>query len=135
MNQGEVVTEKKTISLAQQMRDRLNKNAGKDLVTADEEKVQVKDWLEMPEYFQQIVGDRGLPQGHITQFFSEGPDSGKTTALIVAMVTCQKAGGIVNMIDSEQKFPWKRFELMGGVIEDVNHIEVESLEEALAPSS
>ena len=121
---------KSKLSLAQQMRDRLNKGSGKDLVTADEEKVQVKDWLEMPLHFQEIVGDKGLPQGHITQFFSEGPDSGKTTALIEAMVICQRAGGIVNLIDSEQKFPWNRLVLMGGIAEDVNHIEVDSLEEA-----
>ena len=118
-------------SLAQQMRDRLNKKAGKELVTADEEdKVQVKDWLVMPLYFQEIVGDLGLPQGHITQLFSETPDSGKTTALIEAMIICQRAGGIVNLIDSEQKFPWARLVLMGGIAEDVNHMEVDSLEEA-----
>lgn len=130
MNQGETVTETKKPSLAQQMRDRLNKKAGKTLTTEEAEKVQVKSWLVMRPDFQQIVGDLGLPEGHITQFFSEKPDSGKTTELITCMIQCQKLGGVVNLIDSEQKFPWDRFVLMGGITEDVNHIEVDSLEEA-----
>lgn len=121
---------KPELSLAEKMRLRLNKQAGKDLVSAEAEKVQVESWITLSQDFKDIVGGEGLPQGHITQFFSEGPDSGKTTALITAMIECQKQGGIVNLIDSEQKFPWDRFTLMGGDKTNVNHIVVDSLEEA-----
>lgn len=117
-------------SIAHQMRDRLNKQSGKALVSADAERVQIDSWIIMRPDFQEIVGGLGLPQGHITQFFSEGPDSGKTTELITSMICCQEQGGIVNLIDSEQKFPWDRFVLMGGRKEEVNHIVVDSLEEA-----
>ena len=120
----------KDLPLTEQMRLRVNKYSGRELISREGEKVQVKDWLEMRQDFKDIVGDLGLPQGHITQFFSEAPDSGKTTELITCMIACQKAGGIVNFIDSEQKFPWERFTLMGGIVEEVNHIEVDSLEEA-----
>jgi len=117
-------------ALADKMRARLNKQAGKDIVSEEANKIQVDAWIEMDQDFKDIVGGEGLPQGHITQFFSEGPDSGKTTALITAMIACQEQGGIVNLIDSEQKFPWDRYELMGGDKSAVNHIVVDSLEEA-----
>ena len=117
-------------SLANQMRDRLNEKAKKSIVTATEERIQVEAWIEMRSDFQEIVGGKGLPQGHITQLFSEEPDSGKTTELMTMMVICQSQEGIVNLIDSEHKFPWDRFVLMGGDSDAVNHIRVESLEEA-----
>lgn len=125
-----MATAKTELSLAEKMRARLNEKAGKELVSSEADKIQVDSWIEMSQDFKEIVGGEGLPQGHITQFFSENPDSGKTTALITAMIATANQGGIVNLIDSEQKFPWDRYELMGGNKEDVNHIVVDSLEEA-----
>jgi RecA/RadA recombinase len=57
-------------------------------------------------------------------------DSGKTTLMMEGMVACQKAGGVVYLIDSEHKFSMSRLALMGGVPKDVIVIQVENLEEA-----
>ena len=53
-----------------------------------------------------------------------------TTLMMEGMVSCQKAGGVVYLIDSEHKFSMARFVLMGGIAEDLVVIQVESLEAA-----
>ena len=122
----------KTSDLAAKMRLRLNERVGKEVartVTSTEELLQVQSWIEMPEYFTIAVGGKGYPAGHITQIVGDS-DTGKTTTLMEAMIACQKKGGIVYLIDSEHKFSFERFTLMGGVSEDVITISVDSLEEA-----
>lgn len=119
-------------NLAQKMRERLNKRAGTKLaqeITKTEDLVQVEAWIEMPKWFQRATGAKGLPVGHITQVIGKS-DTGKTTLVMVAMVRTQKAGGVVYLIDSEHKFSFERFRLMGGIPEDLVILPVESLEEA-----
>lgn len=121
-----------TKKLAEKIRNNLNQKMGKEIarsLTSKEELLQVDDWIEMPEYFELAVGGKGFPCGHISQIVGES-DTGKTTLLMSAMISTQKAGGIVFMIDSEHKFSFDRFALMGGVPEDIITISVESLEEA-----
>lgn len=131
------------MSKAEEMRNRLNKKAlaraktdksGKTgplsiAASSMEELIQVSDWIEMPEYFQRCVGNKGVPCGHITQIYGDS-DTGKTTIVMDAMIRVQKAGGVVYLIDSEHKFDFERFETMGGVALDVVTIVVDSLEEA-----
>lgn len=119
-------------NLAAQMRERLNKKAGKVLtkeVVTTADLLQVESWIEMPPYFQRATGAKGFPVGHITQVVGKS-DTGKTTLIMEGMIRTQKSGGIVYLIDSEHKFSFERFTLMGGIAEDIIVIPVESLEEA-----
>lgn len=119
-------------SLAAKMRERLNKRAGTNLaqiITNTEELVQVEAWIEMPSWFQRATGAKGLPVGHITQVIGKS-DTGKTTLVMIAMIRTQRAGGVVYLIDSEHKFSFERFRLMGGIPEDLVILPVDSLEDA-----
>lgn len=120
---------KDTIS---KLREGINKDLGKKValdLTVDEMK-QVDQWINMPDWFRGIIGEGdGIPCGHITQVIGES-DSGKSSLIIAMMIAAQKQGGIVFMIDSEQKFPWKRFTRFGGDVSSIIPMEVESLEEA-----
>lgn len=121
-----------TQSLAAKMRERLNKRAGIELaqvITSTEDLVQVDAWIEMAPYFQRAVGAKGLPAGHLTQIVGKS-DTGKTTIIMDAMIRVQKAGGVVYLVDSEHKFSFERFRLMGGVAEDLIIMPVDSLEAA-----
>lgn len=118
--------------LAAQMRDRMNMEAGKTLarnLTTAEELVQVTGWVDMEEYFQKAAGGKGWPQGHISQVIGDS-DTGKTTLVMKGMISCQQAGGICFLIDSEHKFSFERFRVMGGIPEDIIVVSVDSLEEA-----
>jgi RecA/RadA recombinase len=53
-----------------------------------------------------------------------------TTLMMEGMVSCQKVGGVVFLIDSEHKFSMSRLELMGGVAKDVIVIQTDTLEQA-----
>lgn len=119
-------------TLAEKMRDRINNRAGKEIsrsVKNTEELVQVNAWVEMPDYFNRAAGGKGFPAGHITQIVGDS-DTGKTTLVMEAMISAQQAGGVAFLIDSEHKFSFERFEMMGGRPEDIITISVESLEEA-----
>lgn len=119
-------------NLAAQMRESLNKKAGKILaqvITSSEELVQVEAWIEMPEYFRRATGAKGWPVGHISQVVGKS-DTGKTTLVMMAMVRTQQDGGVVYLIDSEHKFSFERFRLMGGIPEDLVIMPVDSLEDA-----
>lgn len=121
-----------TSNLAAKMRERLNKRAGVKLaqeITSTEDLVQVESWVEMGSYFQRAVGAKGLPAGHITQVVGKS-DTGKTTIIMDAIIRVQKSGGIVYLIDSEHKFSFERFRLMGGIPEDLIIMPVDSLEAA-----
>ena len=121
-----------TQSLAAKMRERLNKRAGVKLaqeITSTEDLIQVESWIEMASYFQRAVGAKGLPAGHITQVVGKS-DTGKTTIIMDAMIRVQKSGGVVYLIDSEHKFSFERFNLMGGISEDLIIMPVDSLEDA-----
>ena len=119
-------------SLAQKIRDKLNIEAGKEIartLTTTEELMQVADWIPMPEYFNKAAGGQGFPCGHITQIIGES-DTGKTTLCMAGMISTQKEGGLVFLVDSEHKFSFERFALMGGISQDVITVPVDSLEEA-----
>jgi RecA/RadA recombinase len=117
-------------SLAEKMRARLNERKGEDYAktfSSNEDLLQIKSWIPMKEFFKISTGGEGFPCGHITQIVGE-TDSGKTTCVMEGMVSCQKIGGVVYLIDSEHKFSMERLAMMGGNPQDVVVIQVESLE-------
>ncbi len=119
-------------SLADRLRNSINKRLEAPVTkvyTEGEDLQQVSDWIVMPKFFQDAVGGAGFPCGHITQIVGES-DTGKTTLLMEAMISTQKAGGICFLIDAEHKFSFKRFTDMGGNSSELNVMSVDSLEQA-----
>ena len=107
-------------------------NAGKELVKTygeNDSLLQVKSWIPLKQFFKDGTGGEGFPCGHITQIIGK-PDSGKSTLAMEGMVACQKAGGIVFLIDSEHKFSMPRLALMGGKPTEVLVTPTKTLEEA-----
>lgn len=118
-------------SLADKRRELLNKNAKREvarIVTSAGDLLQVSEWIEMPPFFHKSVGGKGFPVGHLTQLVGES-DTGKTTLAMLGMVKTQQAGGQVYLIDSEHKFSFARFDLMGGDSGAIITLSVDSLEE------
>lgn len=123
---------KEEVSLVDKIRNRLNDNAGKDLIKTFNEKeslLQVKSWIPLKPFFKLATGGEGFPCGHVTQLIGK-PDSGKTTLSMEGIVSCQKMGGIAYLIDSEHKFSMSRLKLMGGKPEEVMVVQTDTLEEA-----
>jgi len=124
----------KKVSLVDKIRNRLNENSTKEggvtkAFKEDDDLLQVKSWIPLKPFFKLGTGGEGFPCGHITQVIG-APDSGKSTLVMEGMVSCQKLGGIVYLIDSEHKFSLPRFVLMGGKAEDLIIMQVDTLEEA-----
>lgn len=118
--------------LIAQMRERLNARAGKEVAktfTVEEPLLQVEDWITMPDWFKHATGGEGIPCGHFTQIIGES-DSGKSSAAMEAMISCQKDGGLVFLLDSEHKFSMERYALMGGSPESVIVMQADSLEDS-----
>jgi RecA/RadA recombinase len=123
---------KQEVSLIEKIRNRLNENSGKELVKTfgpDDNLLQVRSWILLKPFFKQATGGDGFPCGHITQVIGK-PDSGKTTLVMEGIVSCQKASGVVFLIDSEHKFSMPRLTLMGGNPKEVLVTPTNTLEEA-----
>lgn len=75
-------------------------------------------WIPISEAFADIVTLPGLPMGHITLLRGHS-DTGKTTAMIEAMVSCQKAGILPVIIVTEMKWSWDHVKKMGFEIEEI----------------
>ena len=83
--------------------------------------VRDEDFVLWPkgDHWFQLTHLKGIPFGRIVQI-SGKPDSGKSSHAMEFMVAAQRAGTIVILFDSEQKFSPKRFnEHMGGRAEDL----------------
>ncbi len=119
-------------SLVDRIRSRLNENSEKTVAKvfgAEDDLLQVKSWIPLKPFFKKATGGEGFPCGHLSQIIGK-PDSGKSTLATEGMVSCQKLGGIVYLIDSENKYSMSRFALMGGNPKDVVVMQPETLEEA-----
>lgn len=119
-------------SLVDRIRSRLNENSEKEVTKvfgAEDDLLQVKSWIPLKPFFKLATGGEGFPCGHITQIIGK-PDSGKSTLATEGMVACQKLGGVVYLIDSENKYSMARFALMGGNPKDVIVMQPETLEQA-----
>ncbi len=123
---------KEEVSLIDRIRNRLNDNAGKELIKTFAEGdslLQVRSWIPLKPFFKLGTGGDGFPCGHITQIIGK-PDSGKSTLAMEGIVSCQKLGGVVFLIDSEHKFSMSRLALMGGKPKEVLVTPTDTLEEA-----
>lgn len=123
---------KQEMSLVDKVRSRLNENSGKELTKVfgeEDDLLQVKSWIPLKPFFKLGTGGDGFPCGHITQIIGK-PDSGKSTLAMEGIVSCQKLGGLVYLIDSEHKFSMGRLKLMGGNPKDVIVVQTDNLEEA-----
>lgn len=76
--------------------------------------VKFKDerWIPLSKTFQDALQIPGLPIGHITLLRGHS-DTGKTTALLEAAVSCQKMGILPVFIITEMKWSWEHARLMG----------------------
>lgn len=123
----------KEVSLVDRIRNRLNENAGREMARSflsKDDLLQVKGWIPLKPFFEKGTGGaKGFPCGHITQLIGE-TDSGKSTAMMEGMISCQNLGGIAYLIDAEHKWSMERFALMGGKPEDVVVLQPQNLEEA-----
>jgi hypothetical protein len=76
--------------------------------------VKFKDdrWIPLSKAFQEALQIPGLPIGHISLLRGHS-DTGKTTALLEAAVSCQKMGVLPVFIITEMKWSWEHARLMG----------------------
>lgn len=76
--------------------------------------VKFKDdrWIPLSKSFQDALQIPGLPVGHISLLRGHS-DTGKTTALLEAAVSCQKMGILPVFIITEMKWSWEHARLMG----------------------
>jgi len=76
--------------------------------------VKFKDqkWIALSSAFQEVTSIPGIPMGHIVMLRGHS-DTGKTTALLEAAVSAQKAGILPVFIITEMKWNWEHAMQMG----------------------
>jgi hypothetical protein len=82
--------------------------------------VKFKDptWIPLSPAFQDALQLPGIPIGHITLLRGHS-DTGKTTALLEAAVSCQKMGILPVFIITEMKWNWDHAKMMGLQFDEV----------------
>lgn len=93
----------------------LDKFKEKKLLTGN---VRFKDqqWIPLSAAFQEVTSIPGIPMGHIVMLRGHS-DTGKTTALLEAAVSAQKAGILPVFIITEMKWNWEHAIQMGLQVE------------------
>ena len=74
-------------------------------------------WLPLSKAFQEVTSVPGIPLGHIS-IFRGHTDSGKTTSLLEAATSAQKAGILPVFIITEMKWSWEFAKKMGLQVEE-----------------
>src|SRR5689334_4136891 len=75
-------------------------------------KFKEQKWIAFSQALQDALGIPGIPMGHIS--IARGrSNTGKTTALIEATVSAQKAGILPVIIITEMKHDWNHWKKMG----------------------
>ena len=90
-------------------------------------KFKPQRWIALSEAFQETTSIPGIPQGHIILLRGHS-DTGKTTALLEAAISAQKAGVLPVFIITEMKWNWDHAMQMGL---EVDHIVDEETGEIL----
>lgn len=82
--------------------------------------VRFKDqkWIPLSPAFQEVTSIPGIPMGHIVMLRGHS-DTGKTTALLEAAVSAQKAGVLPVFIITEMKWNWEHAIQMGLQVDNV----------------
>jgi len=75
-------------------------------------KFKTQKWLPLSEAFQEVTSIPGIPLGHIVMLRGHS-DTGKTTALLEAAISAQKAGILPVFIITEMKWNWEHAVQMG----------------------
>ena len=75
-------------------------------------KFKDQQWIKVSKAFQEITSLPGIPTGHITLLRGHS-DTGKTTLLLEAAVSAQKAGILPVFIITEMKWSWEHAQMMG----------------------
>jgi hypothetical protein len=76
------------------------------------------EWIPLSEAFQKASGLKGIPKGYVS--LARGySNTGKSTTLLEAMVSCQKLGILPVFIDTENHFNWQHARDMGLEFEEV----------------
>lgn len=93
-----------------------NFKKSKNLITS----VKFKDqaWLPLSQAFQETLSIPGIPLGHITLLRGHS-DTGKTTALLEAAVSAQRAGILPVIIVTEMKWSWDHARTVGFDFQEV----------------
>ena len=73
-------------------------------------------WIPLSAAFQEVTSIPGIPMGHIVMLRGHS-DTGKTTALLEAAVSAQKAGILPVFIITEMKWNWEHAIQMGLQVE------------------
>lgn len=81
-------------------------------------KFKEQRWIPMSQAFQDALQIPGVPMGHITLLRGHS-DTGKTTALLEAAVSCQKMGILPVFVITEMKWSWEHAKEMGFQLEEV----------------
>ena len=79
-------------------------------------KFKPQSWIPLSEAFQQVTSIPGIPMGHIVMLRGHS-DTGKTTALLEAAVSAQRAGILPVFITTEMKWNWEHAMQMGLKVE------------------
>lgn len=94
----------------------------------DDERAKILHWTSTGVYPLDEATGWGLPGGRIVEYFG-AESSGKTTALMAAMVENARRGGINVMFDAEGTFDQDRYEQMGGDPSKVIMVDPGTMEE------
>jgi hypothetical protein len=81
-------------------------------------KFKEQKWLPLSSAFQEITSVPGIPLGHIVLLRGHS-DTGKTTALIEAAVSAQKAKVLPVFIITEMKWNWEHAMQMGFEVDEI----------------
>jgi len=117
--------------MSQALKDRLsssvNIQTGNTVQYVDVE--DLSQFVPMPDWFKELTTLPGVPFKFITEFAGK-PDSGKTTAGMIALISAQKSGVVAILVDAERKFSHKRFKDMDGNPENLYIIQEPSIEQS-----
>ena len=81
-------------------------------------KMKEQKWIPLSQAFQDCLSIPGVPIGHITLLRGHS-DTGKTTALLEAAVSAQRAGILPVFIITEMKWNWDHARQMGLQFQEV----------------
>jgi hypothetical protein len=81
-------------------------------------KFKPQRWIALSDAFQETTSIPGIPQGHIILLRGHS-DTGKTTALLEAAISAQKAGVLPVFIITEMKWNWDHAMQMGLEVDSI----------------
>lgn len=96
----------------------LSKFKEKKGLGAENAKYKPQTWIPLSKAWQEVTTLPGIPQGHIT-VLRGWSDTGKTTTLVEAAVSCQRKGILPVLIITEMKWDFSYCKKMGFQVEEI----------------